>query len=65
MQRLSDLMSHAGLHGYAEVALVLFLLAFLGIVLRVLAPSRRRELEDQVWMPLDDGERKTHPEARP
>jgi cbb3-type cytochrome oxidase subunit 3 len=54
MQRLSDIMSHAGLSIYAEVALVLFFVAFLGIVLRAFAPSRRREMEEMARKPLED-----------
>ena len=54
MLRLSDIMSHAGLHGYAEVALVLFFLAFLAIIVRVLAPSRKRELDAMAAKPLED-----------
>jgi cbb3-type cytochrome oxidase subunit 3 len=66
MQRLSDIMSHAGLSGYAEVALILFLVAFAGIVLRVLSPRRRQELEAMARMPLeDDGTSTPSPGARP
>jgi cbb3-type cytochrome oxidase subunit 3 len=61
--RLSDIMSHAGLHGYAEVALVLFFLAFLAIVLRVFAPSRKREMDEMARLPLDDGEEHPSPGA--
>lgn len=58
--RLSDIMANAGLAGYAEVALVLFFLAFLAIVIRTFWPGRRRELEAASRMPLDD-ERPTGP----
>jgi cbb3-type cytochrome oxidase subunit 3 len=54
MQRLSDVMSHAGLHLYAEVALILFFLAFLTIVLRVFAPSRKSEMDEMARKPLED-----------
>ena len=57
--RLSDIMSHAGLSGYAEVALVIFLAAFLLILVAVFAPSRTREFEAASRMPLDD----VHPQA--
>ncbi|HTO92343.1 MAG TPA: CcoQ/FixQ family Cbb3-type cytochrome c oxidase assembly chaperone [Candidatus Sulfotelmatobacter sp.] len=53
MEKLSDIVSHAGLHGYAEVALVLFLIAFLLILLRVLSPRRKQELEDLARLPFD------------
>ena len=39
--RLTDVMSHAGLAGYAEFALILFVLAFLGIVWAVFRPRRQ------------------------
>ena len=54
MLRLSDIMSHAGLHGFAEVALVLFFLAFLAIVVRVFAPSRKSEMDAMAAKPLED-----------
>ena len=65
MHGLSDIMSHAGLSGYAEVALILFLLAFLVIVLRVWAPSRRREMDEMARKPLEDGTSPPGPGARP
>ena len=58
--RLSDIMSHAGLSTYAEVALVIFLIAFLLIVVGVFAPSRKREFDEASRMPLDD----VHPQSR-
>jgi len=57
--RLSEIMSHAGLSGYAEVALVIFLAAFLLILVAVFAPSRKREFEAASRMPLDD----VHPQS--
>jgi len=57
--RLSEIMSHAGLSGYAEVALVIFLVAFLLILVAVFAPSRKSEFEAASRMPLDD----THPQT--
>lgn len=52
--KLSDVMSHAGLAGYAEIALVLFLLAFVGIVIAVFLPSRQREMDTASRLPFDD-----------
>ena len=52
--RLSDVMSHAGLARYAEVALILFLIAFLAIVIRLFRRSNRDELERASRLPLDD-----------
>ena len=57
--RLSDIMSHAGLSTYAEVALVIFLIAFLLITVGVFAPSRKREFDEASRMPLDD----VHPQS--
>jgi len=57
--RLSDIMGHAGLSAYAEVALVIFLLAFLLIALSVFAPSRKQEFDAASRMPLDD----VHPQS--
>lgn len=52
--KLSDIMSAAGLAIYAEWALVLFLLAFLGIVAWAFSPSRRDALEANAQLPLDE-----------
>jgi cbb3-type cytochrome oxidase subunit 3 len=51
---LSDIMSHAGLALYAEVALILFLLAFLTIVIATFRPSNRREMDAASRLPFDD-----------
>jgi len=58
--RLSDIMSHAGLAGYAEVALVLFLFAFILIAVRVALGMRDAELEAARHLPLDDGDSASH-----
>lgn len=51
--KLSDVVGNAGLAGYAEVALILFLFAFLLVAARVLfAP--RRDLERDARLPFDD-----------
>jgi cbb3-type cytochrome oxidase subunit 3 len=50
--RLSDVMSHAGLARYAEVALILFLIAFAAIVIRLFR-SPRREIERASRLPLE------------
>lgn len=52
--KLSDIMSHAGLSGYAQVALVLFVIAFVAIVIRTFMPSRNAELMEAALLPLDD-----------
>ena len=56
--RLSDIMSHAGLAGYAVVAMLLFLAAFVAVVVRVAKRSSTPEFERARRMPLDDAERK-------
>jgi cbb3-type cytochrome oxidase subunit 3 len=65
MQRLADIMSHAGLSGYAEVALILFLIAFVVIVVRIFLPSRRREMEKMARKPLEDDTPPSNRGARP
>ncbi len=52
--RLSDIMRHACLASYAEIALVLFLVAFVGILLWVLRPGASRRMEHDARLPLDD-----------
>jgi len=52
--RLSEIMSHAGLAGYAEVALIIFFVLFVAIAARVLAPRRKAGYEAAARMPLDD-----------
>jgi cbb3-type cytochrome oxidase subunit 3 len=58
--KLSDVMSHAGLAVYAEVALILFFLAFVVVVVRVLRWSNREELDHVSHLPLDDDGDDTH-----
>lgn len=53
--KLSDIMSHAGLSVYAEIALVLFLGVSIVITIRTFAPSNRRALQEASMLPLDDG----------
>ncbi|CAN5862724.1 hypothetical protein BH11GEM1_BH11GEM1_20240 [soil metagenome] len=63
--KLSDIMSNAGLSIYAEIALVLFLALFVGVVIRTWLPSRRRGLDEAAQLPLDDGKVVAHhPEER-
>jgi len=54
MKSLADVVSGAGLSGYAIVALILFLAAFLVLVIRIYAPSRRAMYDRDSRMPLDD-----------
>ena len=55
--KLSDVMGHAGLSIYAQIALVLFLIAFAGVLVRTFRPSGRGEMEAARRLPLDDGDR--------
>lgn len=51
---LTDIMSGAGLSRYAEVGLVLFMLAFLLIIWRIFRPSKKSSYDKAAQMPLDD-----------
>lgn len=63
---LSDVMGHAGLSGYAVVAMILFMVAFAGIVAWTFAPRRGREMDEASRLPLEDGtQRAERPGARP
>lgn len=53
MKSISDVVSGAGLAGYAEVALIIFFLVFVVIGLRVLF-SRKSSFTHQAHLPLDD-----------
>ena len=52
--KLSDIVSAAGLSWYAEVALVLFMIAFVLVLWRVFKPSLRAKYERAARLPLDD-----------
>ncbi|MEY4069920.1 MAG: hypothetical protein RL721_534 [Candidatus Eisenbacteria bacterium] len=51
--KLSDVVGHAGLSFYTEVALLLFLAVFVAVVVRVFWPGQRDELEAQRMLPLE------------
>jgi cbb3-type cytochrome oxidase subunit 3 len=51
---LTEIMSSAGLTRYPEIALLLFVFAFLVILVRVFMPSRKRGFDRAARMPLDD-----------
>ena len=53
MKSLSDVVGGAGLSIYAEIALLLFLFAFLGVVVSLLLPSRQRMYERMRHLPID------------
>lgn len=52
---LTDLMSGAGLSGYAIVAMILFLGAFVAIAFWVWWPSHKAWWTEAAQLPLDDG----------
>ncbi len=54
MKSLSDVVGASGLSGYAIVALVLFVFAFVLILIPLIAPSRNAEYEADGRLPLDD-----------
>lgn len=54
--KLSDVVGAAGLAGYAEVALVLFLLAFAAIVTQVLSRKHAPEWKRAAALPLTESD---------
>ena len=55
--RLTDVMSGSGLAGYAIVAMVLFMAAFVAILIRACLPSRKSEMDRNARLPFADGSR--------
>jgi cbb3-type cytochrome oxidase subunit 3 len=53
MKSLTDVVSGAGLSGYAEIALVIFLIAFIGVVISLFLPSRQRTFERMRRLPIE------------
>lgn len=53
--KLSDVMGAMGLSMYAEVALVLFFVAFVAVVVWVSARTNQSRWEEARYLPLDDG----------
>lgn len=62
--KLSDVMSAAGLSTYAIVALVLFVLAFLAIVIHTFAPRNSAGFARDAQLPLEDEPTVPAPRAR-
>jgi hypothetical protein len=54
--KLSDVVGAAGLAGYAEIALVLFLFAFAAIVTQVVSRKRAPEWKRAASLPLGDSD---------
>lgn len=66
--KLSDIVGAAtGLAIYAEIALVLFLAAFVAVFVQVVSKARRADWDEAESLPLSDGDaheglvRKEHP----
>lgn len=55
MNQVADVMGASGLAGYAIVALLLFVFAFLLLLYTIVAPSRRKRFERDALLPFDDG----------
>lgn len=53
MKSLTDVVSGAGLAGYAEIALLIFILVFIAIALRLLF-ARGTSFNEAARLPLDD-----------
>lgn len=51
--RLADIMGNAGLSWYAEVALIMFVVAFVAIGIWVFLPSRRAAMDAASRLPLE------------
>ncbi len=52
---LSDAVSGSGLAFYAEVALVLFLIAFVAVLIQVSGSKKKDRYREQSALPLEDG----------
>ena len=52
--KLSDIMGAAGLSAYAEVAMILFIVAFVAIVIATFLPGRQKTFDAASRTPLDD-----------
>lgn len=53
--RLSEIVSAAGLHVYAEIALILFLMAFVVVLFDVVAKRHVKDFDHASSLPLEDG----------
>jgi cbb3-type cytochrome oxidase subunit 3 len=62
--KLSDVMSASGLSIYAIVALVLFVSAFVAVVLMTFRPGAKAKHEYDARLPLDDNDQQPAPRAR-
>lgn len=62
--RLTDIMSGLNLSIYPQIALVIFVAIFTGVLIRVFSRSRKSEFERAANLPLnDDGDIAPNPQA--
>lgn len=54
--KLSDIMSHMDLAGYAEIGLGLFLVVFVAQAAWLFLPPRKRQWQSEAELPLQDEE---------
>ena len=52
--KLSDIMGHANLAIYAEIAMVLFMAVFIAVAIRIWLPSKAKDHAEAARLPLDD-----------
>lgn len=52
--KLSDIVGNSGLSIYAQIALVIFVLAFIAIVIWLFRPGAKERFRRDARMPLDD-----------
>jgi cbb3-type cytochrome oxidase subunit 3 len=52
--KLSDIMGHANLAIYAEIAMVLFMAVFLAVSIRIWLPGKAKDYAEAARLPLDD-----------
>jgi cbb3-type cytochrome oxidase subunit 3 len=52
--RLSELMSNMDLAVYPQIALVIFLAVFAGVMVRVFSKKKTKDYEEASRLPLDD-----------
>jgi cbb3-type cytochrome oxidase subunit 3 len=61
--KLSDVMSGAGLAGFAEAGLLIFFLCFVAVAIRAFLPRHKSEMEALRLLPLTDGSEPNGAEA--
>jgi cbb3-type cytochrome oxidase subunit 3 len=62
MNPIADILGASGLHVFAEIALVLFLIAF-GTIVTQLLTARRSSIDYAANLPLQDDDVPVHPSS--